>query len=84
MEITATEEFIHQVSFVPTISGLYQLHLNYGGVLVQDSTLGFIVGSSGPQAPPRAVGPGLEKAQVGEETSFTINNIEQPQVQVNF
>lgn len=82
LQIITIDEFTQQISFLPTVPGLYQLKLAYGGVPIQSSPLGFAVGLSGTQSPPRAVGPGLETAQVGERTSFTVNSIIQPQVQV--
>lgn len=83
LQIITVDEFTQQISFLPTVSGVYQLSLAYGGVPVQGSPLGFAVGQLGPQPPPRAVGPGLEFAQVGERTSFTVSSGIQPRVQVS-
>lgn len=82
LQIVTLDEFTQQISFLPSVPGLYQLILSYGGVPVHGSPLGFAVGPMGPQPPPRAVGPGLESAQVGERTSFTVSSIIQPRVQV--
>lgn len=83
LQIITVDEFTQQISFLPTVSGLYQLQLVYGGVPIQGSPLGFVVGSVGPTPPPRALGPGLESAQVGERTSFTVSSAIQPRVQVS-
>lgn len=82
LQIITVDEFTQQISFLPTVSGVYQLSLAYGGVPVQGTPLGFAVGQVGPQPPPRAVGPGLEFAQVGERTSFTVSSAIQPRVQI--
>lgn len=82
LQIVTIDEFTQQISFLPTVPGLYQLQLVYGGVPVHGSPLAFGVGPLGPQPPPRALGPGLDTAQVGERTSFTVSSIIQPRVQV--
>lgn len=84
LQIVTVDEFTQQISFLPTVAGLYQLQLVYGGVPIQGSPLGFAVGPIGPTPPPRALGPGLESAQVGERTSFTVSCTLQPRVQVNY
>ncbi|XP_068905096.1 filamin-A isoform X2 [Tenebrio molitor] len=76
------EDDLKQVSFLPTIAGLYQVTITYGGVPVKGSPLALGVGPIGPTPPPRAVGKGLESGQVGERTSFTVSSVIQPKVQI--
>ncbi|XP_044751932.1 filamin-C isoform X2 [Coccinella septempunctata] len=76
------EDDITQISFLPSIPGLYQVTVSYGGFPVRGSPLALGVGPVGPTPPPRAVGRGLEKGLVGERTSFTITSPVQPRIQV--
>ncbi|KYB28607.1 Filamin-A-like Protein [Tribolium castaneum] len=76
------EDNLKQISFLPTMAGLYQVSITYGGVSVKGSPLALGVGPIGPTPPPRAVGRGLESGQVGERTSFTVSSVIQPRVQI--
>lgn len=76
------EPGIYQVSFLPSMTGMYQVTVLYGGVPVKGSPLALGVGPVGPVPPPRAVGKGLEGGRVGERTSFTVSSVIQPRVQV--
>lgn len=64
------------------MAGLHQVAITYGGVPVKGSPLALGAGPVGPTPPPRAVGKGLELAQVGERTSFTVSSVIQPRVQI--
>lgn len=79
---TIVSDDLVQVSFLPSMAGLYQVTVTYGGVPVKNSPLALGVGAIGPTPPPRAVGKGLESAVVGERTSFTVSSAVQPRVQV--
>lgn len=79
---TELEDELTQISFTPSIPGLYQVTVSYCGLPVRGSPLALGVGPVGPTPPPRAVGKGLEKGIVGERTSFTITSPVQPRVQV--
>lgn len=79
---TTTDESSHKVAFIPSVGGLYQVAVKYGGVPVKGSPLALGAGPVGPTPPPRAVGKGLESAQVGERTSFTVSSVVQPRVQI--
>ncbi|KAJ8926782.1 hypothetical protein NQ314_020816 [Rhamnusium bicolor] len=76
------DDKLYQITFLPTIAGLYQVAVTYGGVAVKGSPLALGVGPVGPAPPPRAVGKGLESGRVGERTSFTVSSVVQPRVQV--
>lgn len=76
------EDNLKQISFLPTMAGLYQVCITYGGVPVKGSPLALGVGPIGPTPPPRAVGKGLESGHVGERTSFTVSSVIQPRVQI--
>ncbi|KAK4880796.1 hypothetical protein RN001_008942 [Aquatica leii] len=76
------DENLREVSFMPYLPGLYQVAIMYGGVAVKGSPLALGVGPVGPTPPPRAVGKGLESAQVGERTSFIVTSAIQPKVQI--
>lgn len=76
------EDDLKQISFMPTVAGLYQVQVTYGGVPVKGSPLALGVGPIGPTPPPRAVGKGLEFGQVAERTSFTVSSSIQPKVQI--
>ncbi|XP_057668388.1 filamin-A isoform X2 [Diorhabda carinulata] len=71
-----------QVMFLPTLAGLYQVSVTYGGVILKGSPLALGVGPVGPTPPPRAVGKGLEIGRVGERCSFTVSSVLQPKVSV--
>ncbi|XP_072376991.1 filamin-A isoform X3 [Diabrotica undecimpunctata] len=77
-----TEENTTQVMFLPTLAGLYQVAITYGGIPVKGSPLALGVGPVGPTPPPRAVGKGLEFGRVGERSSFTVSSVVQPRVSV--
>lgn len=79
---TVVDENTREISFMPTLAGLYQVSITYGGVPIKGSPLALGVGPVGPTPPPRAVGKGLESGQVGERTSFTVSSIIQPRVQI--
>lgn len=79
---TELDNHLQQILFLPNLSGLYQVAVTYGGVPVKGSPLALGVGPVGPTPPPRAVGKGLESAQVGERTSFIITSAIQPRVQI--
>lgn len=79
---TSLDDYVEQISFLPTLPGLYQVAITYGGAPVKGSPLALGVGPTGPTPPPRAVGKGLESAQVGERTSFTVTSAIQPRVQI--
>lgn len=68
--------------FQPTLAGLYQVAITYGGVPVKGSPLALGVGPVGPTPPPRAVGKGLEVGRIGERISFTVTSVVQPRVSV--
>lgn len=74
---------MRQISFLPSLAGLYQVTITYGGIPVKGSPLALGVGPVGPTPPPRAVGRGLESGQVGERTSFTVSSVIQPRIQVD-
>ncbi|XP_048520685.1 filamin-A [Dendroctonus ponderosae] len=75
-------ENLSQISFLPSSAGLYQVTVMYGGVAVKGSPLALGVGPVGPTPPPRAVGKGLEHAQVGERATFTVSSVVQPRVTI--
>ncbi|KAF5298465.1 hypothetical protein FQR65_LT01244 [Abscondita terminalis] len=75
-------ENLKEISFMPYLPGLYQVAVTYGGIAVKGSPLALGVGPVGPTPPPRAVGKGLECAQVGERTSFIVTCAIQPRVQI--
>lgn len=79
---TTNDDGSEQISFLPTLAGLYQVAITYGGVPVKGSPLALGAGPVGPTPPPRAVGKGLESGQVGERTSFTVSSVIQPRVQI--
>nr|XP_023019236.1 filamin-C isoform X2 [Leptinotarsa decemlineata] len=79
---TPIDDKLVQVMFLPTLAGLYQVVVTYGGVPVKGSPLALGVGPVGPTPPPRAVGKGLEVGRVGERTSFTVSSVVQPRVTV--
>lgn len=79
---TTNDDNNQHVTFVPTLAGLHQVAITYGGVPVKGSPLALGAGPVGPTPPPRAVGKGLELAQVGERTSFTVSSVIQPRVQI--
>lgn len=73
---------LYQISFHPHLSGLYQAAVTYGNIPVKASPLALGVGPVGPTPPPRAVGRGLESAQVGERASFIVTSVVKPKVQI--
>lgn len=79
---TINDDNNQHITFVPTLAGLYQVAITYGGIPVKGSPLALAAGPMGPTPPPRAVGKGLELAQVGERTSFTVSSVIQPRVQI--
>lgn len=79
---SSIDEKLTQVMFQPTLAGLYQVAVTFGGVPVKGSPLALGVGPVGPTPPPRAVGKGLESGKVGERTSFTVSSVVQPRVAV--
>ncbi|KAG5896802.1 hypothetical protein JTB14_032047 [Gonioctena quinquepunctata] len=79
---TPMDDHLVQVMFLPTLAGLYQVAITYGGVPVKGSPLALGVGPVGPTPPPRAVGKGLEVGRVGERTSFTVSSVVPPRVSV--
>lgn len=76
------EDKLVQVMFLPTMAGLYQVIVTYGGVPVKGSPLALGVGPVGPTPPPRAVGKGLEVARIGEKASFTVSSVVQPRISI--
>ncbi|KAF5295411.1 hypothetical protein FQA39_LY13072 [Lamprigera yunnana] len=76
------EENLKEISFLPYLPGLYQVGITYGGVPLKGSPLALGVGPVGPTPPPRAVGKGLETAQVGERASFIVTSTIQPRIQI--
>lgn len=78
----SNDDTTQQITFLPTLAGLYQVAVSYGGVPAKGSPLALGAGPVGPTPPPRAVGKGLELAQVGERTSFTVSSVIQPRVQI--
>lgn len=76
------DDNLQQILFLPNLPGLYQVAITYGGVPVKGSPLALGVGPVGPTPPPRAVGKGLETAQVGERTSFIVTCAVQPRIQI--
>lgn len=71
-----------QVMFQPSLAGLYQVVVTYGGVAVKGSPLALGVGPVGPTPPPRAVGKGLEVARLGEKASFSVSSVVLPRVSI--
>lgn len=49
---------------------------------MKGSPLALGVGPVGPTPPPRAVGKGLEHAQVGERATFTVSSVVQPRITI--
>lgn len=82
VRITELDENLYEVSFITATTGIYNVTVSYGGINLSQSPFNVAVGPVPPLPPPRAVGPGLEAAQVGEMTSFTVNSSVQPQVKV--
>ncbi|XP_025831707.1 filamin-A isoform X1 [Agrilus planipennis] len=74
------DDHTFQISFLPTLPGLFQVSITYGDIPVKGSPLALGVGPVGPTPPPRAVGKGLESGQVGERTNFIITSVIQPRV----
>nr|CAH7749585.1 unnamed protein product [Callosobruchus chinensis] len=79
---TPIDDKLTQVMFQPSMAGLYQVAVTYGGVPVKGSPLALGVGPVGPTPPPRAVGRGLEAGRIGERCSFAVSSVVQPRVTV--
>ena len=73
-----------QIWFIASSIGLYQVRINYGGIPLKDSPWIIAVNSSGLHAPPRALGAGLEKAEVNEKATFSVSCVIPPRIQVTF
>lgn len=84
VRVMALDEFLHEVSFVTSTTGVYTVTVSYGGLNLPQSPFTVSVGPIPPLPPPRAVGHGLEAAQVGEMATFTVNSSVEPHIKVSF
>lgn len=71
------------IEFTPTTPGHYKLIIMYGGEQITSSPITFAVSSNGAtKSDARATGHGLEVANRGKETSFTVYCPTMPNVQI--